>query len=287
MTETTKVQSLQELHDRFYGAQDKYDTKALAKCNQPRYNFNVKETRTFTYDSPYKRKKFRHTLSLPYDFVNEEGKKPNSQYKGEAYTNFKITPSSAIYDISLEVGGQKFNRPVLSKFLNKDIEINEMSNGHALPALGHHTNDIFFETDCEGQVTISYDVITHENPDEVSESMVYGEQFTGTETITSKFSKIHLPYNHPIVEIYAFLPPNTIDARILLDGEDHNLVLTKKDNYYHIEFGNETSINFSRIDRPVLQLKLEEDGHYEVNVVGIYKSIVRRMSGMAGLAFSK
>ena len=285
IVDKTYMHMLKQLHYEFYGTQDKYYTETLANCNKPSFNLNVKEKRTFTFDSPPNGKKFHHILSFPYGFKNEKDETPYSQYEGEAYSNFKITPSSAISDISLEVGGQRFERLHLYKFLNKDIHFNEMSNEIALPALKHHSNDIHFETNCECQVTISYDVVTHLNPNETTHNMIYSEQFTFTETITSKYSKIKLLYEHPIIEIYAFLPPNTIDARILINGHDYNLILTKKDNYHHILFGDETSINFSCIDNPVFQLILEDDCKYDVNIVAIYKSLIRRLGGMARLVY--
>jgi hypothetical protein len=284
---TQYMQTLKQLHDTFYGPQDKYDAEALAKMNKPRFDLNVKDTRTFTFYSPPYGSKFVHYISREYGYKNKEGKTPYSQYACEAYTNFRITPSSAISDISLEVGGQRFERPSLYKFLNKDIEFSEMSNGNALPALANSSNKIIFETNCECQVTISYDVISYLNPDETTEVMIHSEQFTGTKTINSKNSKIKLNYNHPITEIYAFLPPNTIDARILLNDEDYNLILTKKDNYYHIYFGDETSINFSRVDVAFLKLTLEDDTEYGVSVVAINKHLIRRMSGMAGMSWTK
>jgi hypothetical protein len=286
--------SLKEIHEKYFGAEDVYNAEKVSKMNVPKHDGIVKETRTFTFNPIACFGKscrfYRHKIL--------------EQHKDEAYTNFKITPSSAISRIEFMIGGQRLDTRRLYRLLNKDIEIYEMSGGRAVPALARHYNEFIFETDRDCQVTLSYDVVTQihtENAEEMTENMLYLEQFTGAEDVTDMrpyrtgvpcipgMCKIGLYFNHPIVSIHAFLPEITIDARIILDGVDYGLILTKADKgHYHIDFGDETSINFSRVDRPELQITLSETNfNYEggASVIGIYKSVIRRMEGMAGLAF--
>jgi hypothetical protein len=288
--------SLKEIHEKYFGAEDVYNAEKVSKMNVPKHDGIVKETRTFTFNPiacfGKSRRFFKHTIF--------------EQQKGEAYTNFKITPSSAISRIEFMIGGQRLDTRRLYRLLNKDIEIYEMSGGRAVPALARHYNEFIFETDSDCQITLSYDVVTQvhtENAEEMTENMLYLEQFTGAEDVTDMkpyrvgeacipgMCKIGLYFNHPIVAIHAFLPETTIDARVILDGIDYGLILTKADKgYYHIDFGDETSINFSRVERPELQITLSETNfNYEsgASVIGIYKSVIRRMDGMAGLAFTK
>jgi hypothetical protein len=299
--------TLKEIHDKYLGAEDKYSPEEVAKFNVPKHDGIVKETRTFIFDSTPDsgRRFFKHMISGSYDWVDKDGVKPYAKYKGEAYTNFKITPSSAIDRIEFMIGGMLINMCRLYRLLNKDIELDEMSGERAIPALAHHSNEIIFETDRECQVSLSYDVVTQvhtENVEEMTENMLYCEQFTGPEDVSDMkpyrtevpcipgMCKIGLYFHHPIVSLYAFLPETTIDARLILDSVDYGLILTKTEaGYYHIEFGDETSINFSRVDRlPELQITLSETNfNYErgASVVAINKSVIRRMDGMAGLAF--
>jgi hypothetical protein len=289
--------TLKDIHEMYYGPQDKYTTEVVANFNVPRHDGVVKETRTFTFKSCPEGKRFKHTMSHPYEYKGKDGNESYAQYKDEAYTNFKITPSSAISCIELNIGGQRIGHPWLYRFINKDVEFYEMTGGRAIPALAWHSNDILFNTDCECEVTMSYDVVTQvhkENSEEHTEIMLHCEQYCGPETITDVkqpgVSKVKLNYNHPIISLYAFLPDTTIDARVILDSNDYGLKLNKTDmGYYYIEFGDETTINFSRVDHPELQITLSETPYkYEdVSVIGINKHLLRRMNGMAGLAFSK
>lgn len=287
--------TLKDIHEKYLGAQDKYTPELVASFNSPKHNGIVKETRTFTFKSGPEGKWFKHIMSGGYDYTDKDGNKPYIQYKNEAYTNFKITPSSAISRIEFNIGGARIERLWLYRFLNKDAQFYEMSEDRAVPALAHHSNDIIFETDFECEVTLSYDVVTQaykEKPEEMTEIMIYGEQYSGPETITDVkqpgVSKINLPYNHPIVALYAFIPKTTIDARVILDSNDYGLKLHKTDKgYYYIEFGDETSINFSRINKCELQITLSKTNYKynDVSVIGINKHILRRMDGMGGLAF--
>jgi hypothetical protein len=272
------ILSLKELHDATYGAEDKAYNESLTNYNIPRFNLTPIATHTTSFYSPPNGGKFSHTLRIP-EYTNN--------VPGTGYANFKITPFPAISDIRLEAGNAIIDRRWLYKFLNRDIEFYEMSNGRALPAMRYQDYVIYFETNSECEVKISYDIVTHINPDEniFNQSLVYGEQCIDRLPVTNKFSNIRIPFNHPIVEIYAFLPPNTVDARILINDKDHNLILTKKGNFHHIWFGDETSINFSRIDNPTLQLTLMNDVKCTVNIVAIHKNFMSRLNGMSGLAY--
>jgi hypothetical protein len=267
------ILSLKELHDITRGIQDDYVIQ-----NKPRFQQNVIATHTESFQSPPNGCLFRHRLRMPSH---------TNGVVGTAYTNFKITPSSAISDIWITIGERVMDRRYLYKFLHRDIEFYEMTNGQALPANVYHENDIYFETNCECEITISYDIVTHENPDfnACSENIIYLEQCTDPIPITRRFTEISLPFNHPVIEIYAFLPQNTIDARILINDKDHNLILTKQGDYHHIWFGHETSINFSRISSAKLQLTTQDECKCIVHVVAVHKNIIRRMNGMCGLAF--
>jgi hypothetical protein len=302
---TISTLTMKEIRDKYFGAQDMYDSEKIATFNLPKHNGLVKETRSFLFESPPGGASFRHVMSYGYDKV-ENGVKAFIKYKDEAYTNFRITPTHAITRIQHEIGGQRIESLWLYRFLNMDPNFYEMSLGRAVPSLAYHNNEIVFETNRKCQVCISYDVVTqvYNTPyEEATEIMLECEQYTGSETVTditpSYRQKICVPgkckipllFNHPIITLYAFLPQTTVDARVILDSVDYGLTLIKSDRgYYYINFGNETSINFSRVDRPELEITLSETNfNYEngASVIGIHKAVLRRMAGMAGLAFSK
>ncbi len=282
------VLSLEEIDKLYLGFQDKYDEDYLKNANTFEHDNVVKETRIFKFISPPGGKKFCHIMS---------GITRDGDYKDEAYINLKITPSSAISKIDFLVGGQLFERLHLYRLLNKDAEISMALNGGIIPSYKYHTNKIYFETDKECEVTISYDVVTqvYKNNDEETrrEGMCYKEieniinLSCPPDSATPGIDVVPLSLCAPTVSIYAFLPETTIDARILLDNIDHNLILSKEDNYYYINFGDKNSINFSRVGLAQIKITLSEQT-YEYNnikIIGVTKSLVGALMGMGGLAF--
>jgi hypothetical protein len=277
MGNNVSILNLEELHAKYFGIQDKYDDAYISSFAPIQHDNIVKETRTFTFVAPPNGAKFRHTMS--------------TDNAHEAYKNINITPSSAISKIKLEIGGQTIENLNLYRFLNKDIEFYQASNGRAIPTNRFHNSVIEFETNKECCVTLSYDVVTllyKEKEYEDRIAPIYCEQLCGPKTINCQNSSIKLGFTNPVVAIYAFLPETTVDARVLLDGVDHNLALTKKDNYHLIEFGDENSINFSKIKNAELQIKLPKTNyeHNDINIVGISKSILYAYgNGMGGISY--
>jgi len=264
--------SVKELHEKFYGNQDKYMNLKLDSC--PFKSIKIKETKKFTIEAKSD-KRIIHNIS-------------DNLVINDGITNFKISPSTALIYIDFNVGGQHFERNYLFNELNNEAKIYLLSNKSIFPILKYFNLNIFFETKVDTTIIISYDVLELQQfNNEVYEWHTIQEQFTDAQEFNDYLiNRIQLSFNHPIIRLYAFLPHDVEDARVLLNDYDHNLVLTSKDNYYTIEFGDETSINFSRISNIELQIKTKTSHpNFKPRIYGINKNVVRIMAGMAKMAF--
>lgn len=288
-------ETLASLHKTYLGGQDKH-------CDlPPKWNWKhdniVKETRTVTFNNPAKEIK----LSLNPQKTEESltdvkvENKPialmlsPARISNEAYTNFRVTPASAVERVALSFGEHRHVEDLrLFKHLGTEPKFYQMSEGRAIPALSRSPNVVKIYTNQTGPVTVSYDVVSStedEYKQGITGDLYYGEQFTGTDELcnTTK-NKIRLPWNHPIVKIYLFTDVEDVeDARLELDGHDHGLVFTKVDGHYEFNFGHETSVNFSRVDNPflILTTKTPAKPGSIANVFAIYKQVMYRCNGVA------
>lgn len=182
----------------------------------------------------------------------------------DAFTNFKITPSSAVTEIKLYMGicNHIIEQPILYRLLNKDIEFYLMSDGRAMRPANSAYNPMIVSFKASADVEISYDIVSQlQKVEDKTHALIYSEQST-TEDIVMKPGgtfNVCMDYENPVVKLYAFLPEATVEARIIINMKDDNLIMTKEDNYYIFNFGDETSLNFSRIDTIYIKVKLSNN----------------------------
>ena len=269
-----------QLYDLYYGTQDKKFEEIAGSFVTPQFD-EILETRTFTYESSADNRKIKHRISDNF-----------RDSLGWAYANLRITPTSACTAVSLYVGGQRFQRHNLFRFQNKDIEVYDLSAGRCFPRLQWHDIDLEIETcaDTSQTITISYDVVLLTNYTERYVFDIFTEQYIEPYILSdTNENTLNCPYNHPVVRLYAYLPEDTEDARLLINDIDNNLVFTKESehpNMFVLEF--EYSINFSRIDRSCVKLKTSKPHPNETaHVFAITKHIALTQQGMAGMMFSK
>lgn len=275
--------TLKRLSELYYGIQnEKIDT---LKPVEPTFE-KIYETNTITL-----------TRSASKRAVY---KMPKSDVPNIGYANFKlISPSSNLDSIQFEVGGQSIDRPVLYKFLNHEPTLYLMSENRCVPNLESHTISILFDAkNIEEDIVFSYDIVELSNVSKTYDYIHKMDQYTGEEQLVALKSsvilengsiklKCNLNYNHLINRIYAFLPEDTTDVRLILDGQDYNLVFTKEKNYYIFDFGK-SPLNFSRIDYAYLSFVCKNITTDSVcNVIAVSTNIMRIMSGMMGSAFTK
>ena len=276
--------TLDDLRGVYWGAQDTAFEKLDARL-KPKIG-KLLETKTVTL--PIKSR-------LYYEFYDTYNFDDNSEHDFRtAYTNFKIHSSTqSIHCVEFIIGGQRIDRTYLFKYVENIPIIDLLNAPNCLPHLEKHSIGILIEFNDpvpNDTITFSYDIVEIENPLKSYEYLLYQEQFIDEEVLGDETQKlIKLYFNHPIVKLYAFLPENTVDARLILDGVDYGLVFTKeKGNDYHtLEFGD-TPLNFSRIEKPLVWLTTETPNpEFPVRVYAISRQIVRCKDGRAGLMFSK
>lgn len=277
------VLTQKQLYDLYYGTQDKKFEDMNSGVDgvfvTPQFD-EILETLTFTYESSTDNRKIKHRISNNFrDWISKIGC---------AYANLRITPKSACTAVSMYVGGQRFERHNLFRFQDKDIEVYNLSAGRCFPRLQWHDIDIEIETCVNITITISYDVVLLTNFTERYVFDIFTEQYIEPYVLNDTTENtLNCPYNHPVVRLYAHLPEDTEDARLIINGHDNNLVFTKeKGNMFVLDF--EHSINFSRIDNSFVKLKTSMPHPDETaHVFAITKHIVITQQGMAGLMFSK
>ena len=271
---------LEKLHNKYFGAQDVYNIEKVNTLSNFKHNGNVEETRTFTYNVSSNDRHFRHTISFGNNLDNKN--------INESYTNFKINPAGFIDEIILKIGESQIEKINHFKFLKSEPILYLMSGDRGIPLLQYHTNELHIKTLVGGTFTISYDVVTSDYYNLSQEGLIYQEQWSGKKYLENKLdTHIKLDFYHPVIKLYAHISSDDIqDIRLLLDDIDYNLILTKEYNYYSIEFGDKNSINFSRINKAVLKITTNNiKEKTEVNIFCISKNILRKMAGMAGIAY--
>ena len=239
------------------------------------------------------------TVTLPIEkhisyYLYNAGK--DTHTPNVAYTNLKFQSTKSVHHVALEVGWQEYNKCQLFNYVENIPIIDHLTAPNCIPQMGWDSLRItieFNEPVPNDTITFSYDIVEIENPSEKNyyEYLVNTEQFGGDKILDNKTDHhIKLSFNHPIVRLYAFLPENVVDARLILNGYDYDLVFTKEKgtNYHVLEFGDNTPLNFSRIDLVKLWFTTESPNpEFPVRVHAIAKQLIRCLSGMTGLGFSK
>lgn len=291
--------TLLSLHKTYLGAQDK--GVDVPNSRNWKHDLVVKETRMVRFEVPSHQIEMNiepsTTKMADYDDIID-GKKHEhtlspAHRSMEAYTNFRVSPASAIESVALTMGAHREVEHLrLFKHLGTDPVFYQMSEGRAIPALSRSPNSIKIITNKIGPVDVSYDVVSSledEDHQGMTENTIYAEQYAGTEELstTETKTKLRLNFNHPIVKIYLFTNAKDVeDARILLDGHDHGLILEKVGDHYEFTFGHGTSVNFSRVQNQFLLIttKTPAPAGSTADIFAIHKQVVRRMNGVASCA---
>ena len=267
-------------HGHYWGGQDVVFETLDKHSNKPKIG-KLRETKTVTLP-------ISHCLYYTLYSVDTHKYEPNV-----GYTNFNIHSSmKSIHSVELHVGGQQFGQSYLFKYVENIPVIDLLNEPKCLPQLEKHNIAIridFNEPVPNDTITFSYDIVEIENPQKSYEYLLCQEQYTGGEILGDETQKlIRLHFNNAIVRLYAFLPENTVDARLILNNDDHDLIFTKVKgtNYHILEFGYYTTLNFSRIDNTSVWITTKTPNpEFPVHIHAISKQIVRCIDGRAGFAY--
>lgn len=270
--------SLKNAHDLHFGAQDRYDAAAFVgkyPC-VGEVQYSHKET------IPGNRKV---TVTLCR----------NGASTGIA--NLHITGDWKYAEF--EVGGQRFDKiyPMM------DVDgFWYVQGDRTFPHLMYHDLKIILEAG-PGGASVSWDGVTvnrlsSENDYPLAELYAMGHQYTGSETLVRGKSKMRLNFNHPVFSLYVKTSKPVSRLRLQLNEYMLEVPFVWNSKYGRWEAvfqeipddgvprSSAKTINFSRVDAPVLHVEHECDT-VEVDVWANTSQLTRIMSGMAGLAFSK
>lgn len=268
---------LHNLHTQYYGIEDDYIHNAVFCPFEPTNIFsnNLSQIKS-THSSS--EKEIRHIISNPTD---------DTQF---AYIGFSAHPPESVKRIRLEIGGQCIEQNSRFKYLGMLPEFYLMSNGRAIPHLSEHQVHFIVDLtdDAVGEVTLSYERLAIEGNHTPHYEILYYNEHANHYVVKPGKNEIKMELKHPVVEILLYVSTDNInDIRILLDDNDYGLLLTKKGNYYTFSFN--PSLNFSRIEKAILQITIDDNASndsYDVVLLSIEKRILQINNGACSVVFS-
>lgn len=263
-----------EIRDTFFGPKNVIFHESSLE-ESPFKSKKIVEIRTHTFICENASRK---TMSIKYEFKNQ------------GITNFKISPASSLDLVELEIGGLTFSKYELFKNLKCEVKSSLICD-NVFPLLKTHDIRINFETNQTSIITVSYDIVDltiNMDNKRMYSVLTKSEQNAGPYTFNDNtINSISLnSVNRPIRYIYAFLPDDVEDARLIIDNEDYDLVLTYKDNCYFYYFGENICLNVSSINdiRIVVKTKTAHL-NFDANVYVICKELIILNNEMANIVF--
>lgn len=264
--------TVEQLHDLYFGAQDKYNAATFVKANFHAESVVATETQEV---------RGRRLVYCP-------------AATGHGISNIRI--GGDWISAELEVGGQRFCK--IYPFMGLD-GFWYTDGGRALPALAYHDIRVVVYAG-EAGAKVTWDVVKLDTPllDVGDTIYALGHQYTGRETVTKDQSNIRLNFNHPVFALYVKTDKQVKWFRLQLNGDwaDVPFVWNETAQRWEAVFqeipedgvplSSEKTVNFSRVDRATLHVEHDCES-VEVDVWVVTAQITRFMHGMAGLAFSK
>lgn len=257
------------LHDTYYGAQDEYlKEDRRTRLKQPRYT-DIIETRTIVANPSSKG-------SVRINIKDKEGGIANIIIKSDKWESAEF-----------EIGGQR-----MIKIYNI-MDVNTFSitdNGFCVPFIEYHDMAICIHG-VDDSITVEYDIVKSDS----NKNGVYEFLFTSlvedylnySVVVQPTFQEVKVGFHHPVSKVFAKFEKNVEKVYMKFNDDSENQVPFKKvsDTEYVLDFG-ETTINFSRIDKAELVILNSEPDNSVFCYAETYH-VMRGMSGMYGLAFSK
>jgi len=262
------------LHDITFGIQNEY----IEKTNYKPLQYDFIETCTVSDNKPV----VRFILS--------------PELKGKGITNLKIDGDWE--SLEVVIGGQLVDK------IYKIWECNSpyiLQAPYCIPFLEHHSIDICVSHN--KQYTLTYDIVSVSHPCVLSKKECSNTRydfvfnfliFTGFEEIESDIQYTYIPFNNLIERLVVYCD-NPVDyikfhyGNIKFFNDKKNPLFTLSfqkinDTKWELDFGEQT-VNFSRIERPFLEIR-----SFTKNIIGVFavaKNIAIIKNGLFRLGFSK
>lgn len=162
-----------------------------------------------------------------------------------------------------------------------------LDDGLYIPFVERHTLELQICGDTTS-FDIEYDIVEVSKKDNYQYSYT-NLQYPGSETLTTDLSKVRLCLNHPVVRLTAKFdkPVESVELNAIPSSEHPPCVPFQKvsETEFVAEFGK-NSINFSRLDAPILLINNSSDDN-KLYYYAHTKEVIRIFDGMYGLLFRK
>lgn len=248
------------LHDKYYGAQNVYDT-----FNKKLSTGELVETITATINYDESKNKYYYEINHPKYNTYEYG-----------ITNFIILDNiDKIEMISLYYKGACFERayPFIIKY-NKPFTI---LDGTVLPLL----KNINYKFDIKTFVSfnIQYDIIkfNYHDSHSISEYPCHISQYTYEKNIVNNC--IDLIFCHPIIKILIYSITDISNVYLVINNT-YTIYFTKNNDVWEYVFN--PSVNFSKID--YAKLYFNSNKNNQIYVRAFSRNIIRTNGDIVGMA---
>ena len=236
-----------DLHSISWGMQDDY----ISKMSSYSFTGEFVETRTIIFKGNQIRKNI-------VTFTDN-----NDANRNYGYTNirFKGDPNQ-IESIKLELGGCLFDS-IHPRIMQK-LSTFPIMDQNILPALHtHQFNKGLIIAEHTGDLEIAYDVMHITNPLKENgncEILYDFTQYYGSEKLSGSMAKVRLVCNHPTTKINVITDKPIFDVIMhIVPGVYYPLTLNSSGPNWTYEYTFDKSINFSKIDCPYIECRLQKD----------------------------
>lgn len=273
------------LHNRFYGAADKYIEEEFSKHNYT-CGGDYFCTHTYMLQSPNDLSK-----EVELDLTNKY-----SNYTDYGYSNIVLLEQycDMVKSIQLKINGNNVNK--IYPHINSATRVLEFADDNTiLPAFSENVQVVIVVNFLrEGTIRLSVDEMKIKNPlnfPQFIEVMLKQTQYNGANSINSGcINKIPIYFNHPVKKI-TILPDDHVNYNTTLifptdndnDNEDYQYKLSSSDRKCVYEFKN--TINYSNMKGP--HLLVETDAPTKIHIIAETLNIMVMYSNMIGMRFSK
>ena len=258
------------LHNIARGLQDDY----ISKMSPYTFIGTFVETRTIILKGGIQRKS-------KIIFSNYEDAQSNY-----GYTNMRFNGDyNQILSIKLQLGGTEFDS-IYPRITQKLSTFPVMDN-NILPALNQSDGQILIEH--SGDLEIKYDIMRITNflkDNNLYEFLYNFTQFTGIKEVSGSSAKVKLYFDHPTTKITVITDHPISDAIMHLVTGHNGCPLTPVANGHNwtYEYMFDPTVNFSTIDCPFIECKLEKETKIAVFAQSL--NVAKLNRDLIGVAYS-
>jgi hypothetical protein len=195
--------------------------------------------------------------------------------KDTGITNFTIDGDWEY--VEFMVGGQKFDKLYKT---SQENTFEFLNNGYCFPYTLNHNLVLWIYGN---EYNINYDICSVDP--EINEFLIKNTQYRGPNDLIIGDNNLKLAYNHPIEKLTAFTDKKVNSLEFILFGKYKFPFTQLSELKWELTF--EKTLNFSRLEYHDVVITCNSSEDNKINIFATSHHIVRILSGMAGLSFTK